>query len=502
MAILTLVPAPAAAEFVTLRTRDGSVAITGQLAGFDDGTYTLSTNIGMVNLPAEMVECLGEACPLLPEDLGFRIAGSRALADRLVPGLVAAFAAGRGGGASWRTSGGETAYALSPEADEADGGAVIAAGGSAEGLAALTAGAAELAMASRRADPAEAEAFAAATGRSLADLGHEHAVAFDAIVLSVHPSNAAESIDRGEAARVLSGEVDDWAALGRAPGPITLYVAGPGSGSREMAEDLLLGPDGLSLSERAVVLEGDEAVARALRSDPDGIGVTGLARQGGKALAVGGACGIRVPPSPFAVRTGEYPLVRPLILYGAPSGAARDFLEYAASPEGQAIVADAGLVPLAVGLRAADGEGVRLAAALERAQSAADLEAVRDMAVLFLDAERFGAALGFEPGTEALDPLGQADLFRIAAMLPTDGEGQEAVFLGFTAPTGDAADDRARSLDRAERVRRAVLAAWPGGRLKSRALGFGALSPVTCDGSAPDDRVEVWLRRTQPDDGS
>lgn len=494
---------PALAEFVTLRTRDGSVAITGQLAGFADGTYTLSTNIGMVTLSSEMVDCIGESCPALPEDLGFRLAGSRALADRLVPGLVAAFAAGRGGGASWRTPEGGTAYALSEDAEEGDGGAVIVPGASADGLAELASGTADLAMASRRATGAEAKAFAARTGGALREFGQEHTVALDGLVLSVHPSSALLSIGPEEAARVLSGEIGDWADLGRVTGPVTVYAAAPGSGSREMAEDLLLGPLGLSLTAGAVVLEDDEAVAEALGSDPDGLAVTGFARQGGRALAVGGSCGLRVVPTPFTIRTGDYPLARPLVLYGsAPAGAAREFLEFAASPEGQSMVAGAGLVPLAPGTRGADAEGTRLAAALARARTPDDLAALRELAMLFLGAERFGARLGFEPGTERLDPLGQADLFRLAALLPTEGEGHEAVFLGFAAPSGDAAADRARSLERAERVRRAVLAAWPGGRLRSRALGFGTLSPVACEASPSDDRVEVWLRRVPPGDGS
>ena len=496
----SLVAGPALAEFVTLRTRDGSVAITGQLAGFADGTYTLSTNIGMVNLPAEMVECLGEACPEVPGSRGFRMSGSRALADRVAPSLLAAFAAGRGGGASRRTETGAMAFALG---EEETGEAVIAPhAGTAGGIADLLSGKADLAMAARPVTSGEAAAFEAAGWGALREIGFEHAVGTDGLVLAVHPGNPVESMSLADATRVLSGEVTDWSALGGPPGPVTLYVREPGAGPREMMTDLLLAPRGLSLSAKATALDDAEALAAAIEGDPGGLAVSGYARHGGKALAVGGACGIRVPPTPFAIASGEYPLARPLLLYrsrGNTSDAAGAFLAFVASAEGQAIVAASGIVPLAVAPRPVHGDGLRLAAALQEAQAPADLILVREMAMQLIGAERLAVTFRFEPGTARLTARSQADLFRLAAYLEEAGRGREAIFAGFAARSGKAAADRRLSRERAERVRRAVLAAWPGPAAEpaSRAAGFGHVSPLTCPGDEDrgiENRVEVWLR--------
>ena len=507
MLILALaLAAPARAEFVTLRTRDGSVAITGQLAGFADGTYTLSTNIGIVSLPAAMVECVGEGCPVLPDD-DLRLVGSAALSDRLVPSLLAAFAADRGGGLSWRTPEGDMAFALKPEAEIGDGAAVVASGGNAAGLDALLSRRADFALLSRRAFRSEAEEFAAAGQPGLREWSREYTAAFDALVFSVHPANPVTGIGVEDAARVLSGAIREWGALGGRPAPLVLYVSVDGSGSREMAADLLLDPRGLALSDAAVVLESDEAVGDAVRADPHAFGLTGIAQGTGTRLAVGGTCGLETSPTPFAIRTGDYPLARPLFLYGgtAPSTVAREFLEFAVSPDGQAIASGSGLVPLAFASRSAAGEGLRLAAALEAARTPGELAGVRDLAILLLSAERLGATFRFEPGSAQLDPLSQADLFRLAARLTEIAPNREVVFLGFSASTGDAGADLARSRERAERVRGAVSAAWTPGEPepRSRAVGFGHIFPVTCDEeSGGNDRVEVWLRRLPADGGS
>ena len=508
----SLAAGPALAEFVTLRTRDGSVAITGQLAGFADGTYTLSTNIGMVNLPAEMVECMGEACPELPGGQSLRVAGSRVLGDRVMPSLMAAFAAGQGGGASRRTEDGAMAFAFGDGPDEGEG-VIVPHADTAAGLRALLAGDADLAMAARPATAEEMAAFDAAGRGDLGEIGHGHALGTDALVLAVHPANPLRALGLDDVERVLSGRVTDWVDLGGRPGPITLYLREAGSGPREMLADLVLDSRGLTLLEGVEVRDSADALAEAIGADPSGLAVAGYARHGGAALAVGGACGLRVPPAPFSIASGEYPLARPLLLYRegeTSSGRIQPFLEFAASKEGQAIVADSGIVPLSIRSRAADGEGLRLAAALQAARTPADLVLVREMAVLLLGSERLSVTFRFEPGTARLTARSQADLFRLAGYLQEAGSGREAIFAGFAGePGGPGGADGHWDLsrERAERVRRAVFAAWPGPEPEpgSRALGFGHVSPLTCPGDADrsiEDRVEVWLSGPAPDDGS
>ena len=56
-----------------------------------------------------------------------------------------------------------------------------------------------------------------------------------------------------------------------------------------------------------------------------------------------------VDPTEDAVRTGEYPISRPLFLYSeaTPSGLAKAFIDFVLSPEGQKVVRQIDFVPVA-----------------------------------------------------------------------------------------------------------------------------------------------------------
>ena len=63
-AVAVLVSATASvAEKVTLKSNDGAVSITGELISFENGFYTIRSNMGMIGIVADRVTCSGEACP-------------------------------------------------------------------------------------------------------------------------------------------------------------------------------------------------------------------------------------------------------------------------------------------------------------------------------------------------------------------------------------------------------------------------------------------------------
>ena len=51
------------AEKITLKSNDGAVVITGELVSFENGFYTIRSNMGMIGIVADRVTCSGEACP-------------------------------------------------------------------------------------------------------------------------------------------------------------------------------------------------------------------------------------------------------------------------------------------------------------------------------------------------------------------------------------------------------------------------------------------------------
>jgi len=93
------------------------------------------------------------------------------------------------------------------------------------------------------------------------------------------------------------------------------------------------------------VFEQAEAVKQSVKGDPDAVGYISLADLSDdvKAVNIDG-----VTPSEETVSNGTYKLQRPFLFLtkGQASGATLDFINWVMSSEGQAIVEEAGAVPV------------------------------------------------------------------------------------------------------------------------------------------------------------
>ena len=98
------------------------------------------------------------------------------------------------------------------------------------------------------------------------------------------------------------------------------------------------------VTSTAVLMYGSQAVIERVASHP---GAIGYVSAGYLALAQGTDLPVRVvavegvPPEPSRLSDGSYPLVRPVYLLAPhePMGAARLFVDFCLSPQGQALVA-------------------------------------------------------------------------------------------------------------------------------------------------------------------
>ena len=63
LALALTLPAAAVAQQVTLSSPNGDLSIKGTLLSFEEGVYRIDTVMGELNVPAEAVECAGDACP-------------------------------------------------------------------------------------------------------------------------------------------------------------------------------------------------------------------------------------------------------------------------------------------------------------------------------------------------------------------------------------------------------------------------------------------------------
>ena len=91
-----LFPCLAAAQDVTLTSRDGALAIAGTLQGYDGEFFRIDSAYGALTVDASGVICDGPACPdLTAPKAVIRLVGEADAGGALLPPLIAAFAKAR-----------------------------------------------------------------------------------------------------------------------------------------------------------------------------------------------------------------------------------------------------------------------------------------------------------------------------------------------------------------------------------------------------------------------
>lgn len=218
----------------------------------------------------------------------------------------------------------------------------VTGGGSGTGIAALINGTTDIAESSRPMADTEKAQIQSSTGAPV----EEHVVARDGVTVYVHPSNPMVSASMEQLADIYTGKVTNWKELGGPDLPITVYGRENSSGTYVFFKEHVLG--GKDFAPATQTLPGTAAVVNAVTRDPNGIGYGGIAYGGSvRHLAVSKAGAAPVEANEGTIVDGSYPLSRPLFWYltnKAPQ-AARDFLDWAKSPEGQGHIKDVGYFP-------------------------------------------------------------------------------------------------------------------------------------------------------------
>ena len=168
-------------------------------------------------------------------------------------------------------------------------------------------------------------------------------IAMDGIAVIVHPSNKVNGISKNKIKDIYTGKISNWAELGGANKKIVVVSRDTASGTFEAFNKLVL--DEEKVRPDALMQTSNQAVATVVAKTPGAIGYVGLGYLSAKVKAIaidGGA------PSKEAVRSGKYPLARPLFMYtnGEPEGLVKDFINFILSEEGQKLVEEAGYIGL------------------------------------------------------------------------------------------------------------------------------------------------------------
>ncbi len=500
---------PAAAQDVTLTSRDGAVEITGNLLGFDGEFYRVETIYGELTIDGSGVLCEGPGCPNLSAYVAeVTLSGAPTIGRVLMPALIEAFALRQGLELSRRNLS-DTAftYTLSePEKGAPRGRFHLRLNDSDEGFADLLADEADIVMSLREVTRNEAIRGREAGLGDLRDARRSRVLALDALVPLVSAGNPVTTITTPQLARVLSGEIADWVALGGADAPIALHLHDPATGLGQSTERRVLADGTTKIAPQVTYHRDGEALSQAVAQDPFALGIGSRSEQGLTfELALTGACGFAMQATRRAIKTEDYPLTAPMFLY-LPARRmpklVREFLAFTREPAAQLVIRRAGFVDQLPEEIEIDAQGDRFANAVLRAGEDVTLADLQRMVQVLSPLKRLTTTFRFEPGSIRLDAQSRSNIGSLARALESGFyDGRRLVFVGFSDGEGPAAANRTIALRRAGAVKDAVLRAAETAqldRLKLDTDAFGEAMPMACDdsewGRRANRRVEVWVR--------
>lgn len=216
-------------------------------------------------------------------------------------------------------------------------------GGSSVGIADLIGGKVDLCMSSRAVSDEETRK-ADFHRIALQDV----IVALDGVTIIVNPQNRIAEISIRELGRIYSGEIKNWRELGGPNQVIQVISRSQDSGTSAFFKERVLQKKGYKSDVQ--IAASNQDVVQFVAREPWSIGYVGYAYgqdRSVKMIGLRGARGAAVFPTYVTIRTGIYPLERPLHIYttNKVSSLALNFLEFVFSPQAQQIARDKGYVP-------------------------------------------------------------------------------------------------------------------------------------------------------------
>lgn len=215
----------------------------------------------------------------------------------------------------------------------------LSGGGSGNGVKALNDGLCQIAMSSRDMKDNEKE-----LAKSKGINPVRTAVAVDALVPVVHPSNAVSKLSADQLRDIYMGKITNWKELGGADSKIVVVSRDTSSGTYETWEEMVMKKQKVAPS--ALLQASNGAVVQAVSKNKNAIGYVGFGYLD-KSLKK-----LNVNDKEATAATAlsrEWPIARELYIFtnGQPQGAIKQLVDYIVDPmKGQKAVLEVGFIPL------------------------------------------------------------------------------------------------------------------------------------------------------------
>lgn len=210
--------------------------------------------------------------------------------------------------------------------------------GSASGFAALLSGECDIAASSRAANEDESR-----LARSRGIRMNHYTIGYYGTAVVVSDANPVRKLTDKQVRDIFTGVITNWKDVGGEDAPIKAYIRDPVSGTHLGFQELAM--ERRPYAPGAVPMKTYAEIASAVKADAHAIGYTGMNladTTGIRALAINS-----ISPTATSVNDQAYPYARQIRLYTAKvaeSAAARSFIRFIQSKQGQEILKDMGYV--------------------------------------------------------------------------------------------------------------------------------------------------------------
>ncbi len=210
--------------------------------------------------------------------------------------------------------------------------------GSGAGLSALLEGRTDVAPTSRAANADELRLARASNLRLNAQ-----SIGSYGVVVIVNDENPVHSLNLRQVRDIFTGRITNWKQVGGPDARMSPLILDKSSGARRGFQELAMRYEPYALNARE--FPSKQAIAQAVAKNATAIGYADMGRlpAGTRAVLING-----IAPNRTAINQGLYPYARTLYLYslrGRETPAAKQFIRFVRSREGQRIISNAGFVP-------------------------------------------------------------------------------------------------------------------------------------------------------------